>query len=643
MTADSLRERLKSQNADYSLLNTSQASNRSAFEDKMSPVCKSRYVNDNQRLEQSRITMLETRIKWHIILLTGFSIDHLVLNSSFTSAILLFGFFPSYVNSSISLFVIIYSLIMIASYAFEIKFPNALKQLVYNKVQSKPPRPESSKSTPIVPDAQNVLDTSVQSNDLSWVDAHRFGTPSFKSSQLQQSPSPNKKSPSYSQVMSNVSVSDTSGILEDTKGGWKSPAVYGKSNESIHTRKQLDVLLRSNQDEIPVDMNTSTFSSIWSVFGLGRSGQISANNTWQVSEEITNDGNTNSSYRMKIGKNGRTEVKMLRRGKDGEIEEEDEDELVRLHKILNAAKLTPEGKTGILKRSNSIDRAGIRSRRRSHSSPERSTSTENEIRYQTGELLTEDQQKRAEFMTRAWIRNTILEPLAEHIDKVNKILDKEHANPPLRVGVSSVDALKLAAIERDSLKSSDLPFLLPFLSVHPNQKYLISRIKELCATQFMDAYKWNSGGSEPTDDNDQMTRLVRREWNDSLPTDAVLVFDIFLAYMDAQLNSNCLVGDSRLDQPFTSRFCVKNAQKPSSAQRTPFSFYLHMVTKSPPHAEFVHIDENGYAIKCNVLRQSPNLFRAIAQFIHFVKHENHGYLDQTSIGPSGINMTYVLA
>lgn len=145
-----------------------------------------------------------------------------------------------------------------------------------------------------MPDAQNVLDTSVQSNDLSWVDAHRFGTPSFKSSQLQQSPSPNKKSPSYSQVMSNVSVSDTSGILEDTKGGWKSPAVYGKSNESIHTRKQLDVLLRSNQDEIPVDMNTSTFSSIWSVFGLGRSGQISANNTWQVSEEITNDGNTNS-------------------------------------------------------------------------------------------------------------------------------------------------------------------------------------------------------------------------------------------------------------------------------------------------------------------------------------------------------------
>ena len=61
----------------------------------------------------------------------------------------------------------------------------------------------------------------------------------------------------------------------------------------------------------------------------------------------------------------------------------------------------------------------------------------------------------------------------------------------------------------------------------------------------MDVYKWNSGGSEPTDDAGQLTRLIHREWNDSLPTDAVLVFDMFLAYMDAQLNSNCLVGDNR--------------------------------------------------------------------------------------------------
>lgn len=187
----------------------------------------------------------------------------------------------------------------------------------------------------------------------------------------------------------------------------------------------------------------------------------------------------------------------------------------------------------------------MRGRRRSHSSPDRTIGTESEIRYRTAELLTEEQQKRAEFMTRAWIRNTVLKPLVDQIDQVNKVLQKENANPPLRIGSSSVDALKLAAIERDSLKSSNLPFLLPFLNVHSNQAYLVSRIKELTATQFMDAYKWNSGGSEPTNDSAESSRLIRREWNDSLPTDAVLVFDLFLAYMDAQLNSNCLVGDNR--------------------------------------------------------------------------------------------------
>uniref|UniRef100_A0A1I7UQR1 Transmembrane protein n=1 Tax=Caenorhabditis tropicalis TaxID=1561998 RepID=A0A1I7UQR1_9PELO len=642
MTGEALRERLRSRNADTSLLNTSQSSNRSAFEDKMSPVCKMRHVNNNQRLENLRVATLETRIKWHISLLTVFSIDHVVLSSFVTSTILLFGYFPDEVNSTVSLFIILYSFLMIPLFAFEIKFPNFWQNLFQSTSKPKP-----VSSVPSTPSAANEshhqLDTSAHSNDLSWVDAHRFGTPTFKSSQiLQQSPSPTRVSPQF--VNANTSVADVSGILEDSKGGWKTPAAYGKPTESIHTRKQLDVLLRSNKNEEPIDMNASaSFNSLWSIFDSGRAGMGNTNNSWQISEEVAEEVNAKCAYRMKIGKNGRTEVKMLRRGKDGEIEDDDDDELTRLHKIMNASKNTPEGKTGILKRSNSIDRAGIRSRRRSHGSPERTSGSEGETRYRTGELLTEEQQKRAEFLTRAWIRNTIILPLAQHIEKVNRLLEKEHANPPLRIGSSSVDALKLAAIERDSLKSSDLPFLLPFLSVHSNQKYIVSRIKELSSSQFMDVYKWNSGGSEPADDSGQTTHLIRREWNDSLPTDAVLIFDIFLAYMDAQLNSNCLVGDNRLDQPFTSRFCVKSPRKPSPAQRSPFSFYLHMVTLSPPHIEFVHIDENSYAVKCNVLRQNPNLFRAIAQFVHYAKHENHGYIDQTSIGPAGINMVSVLA
>ncbi|CAI2348410.1 unnamed protein product [Caenorhabditis sp. 36 PRJEB53466] len=641
MPADSLRERLRSRNADSSLLNTSLNSNRSAFEDKMSPVCKSRYANDNQRLEKLRIENLEMRIKFHLGLLLIFTVDHFVLGSPLTSILLLFGFFSSSVNSLVSSFIVLYCAIMTICFIFETKFPNFMSRVFQYKSTTKAcavPDPASPSTS-----SQNVLDTSAQSSDLSWVDAHKFGTPSFRSAQGKTSPT-HRSSPIFSHILTNTSVTDTSGILEEA-GGWKSPAAYTKSTESIHTRKQLEVLLKSNRKDEPIDMNASQsyLSSIWSVFDTGRRGMNVENKSYQLSEELTEESNPNSAYRMKVGKNGRTEVKMLRRGKDGETEEEDEDELVRLHKIMNAAKNAPEGKAGILKRSNSVDRAGIRSRRRSHGSPEKTTGSESEIRYRTGELLSEEQQKRAEFFVRSWLRNTVILPLTNHIDEVNKILEKEHANPPLRIGTSSVDALKLAAIERDVLKSSNLPFLLPFLSVHSNQAYLVSRVKELSASEFMDVYKWNSGGSEPTEDNRGTSRLTRREWNDSLPTDALLVFELFLVYMDAQLNSNCLVGEMRLDQPFTSRFCVKNPRKPSSAQRAPLSFYLHLVSQTPAQIEFVRVDENGSPVKCNVLRQSPNLFRSIAQFVHYVKQENHGYLDQTSIGPAGINMTCIFA
>uniref|UniRef100_A0A8R1HZK8 Transmembrane protein 209 n=1 Tax=Caenorhabditis japonica TaxID=281687 RepID=A0A8R1HZK8_CAEJA len=546
MTADSLRERLRSRNADLSLLNTSKASNRSAFEDKMSPVCRTRQVNDNTRLEKLRVSTLESRIKIHAVLLAVFVFDNLILGSGLTSFIVLFGLFSPAAYSFISALICLYSIIIILSCMFEINFPNFFNKVFQHRNSSRPtPTPPAARSTPSP--AAKTLDTSA--HELSWVDSHKFGTPSFK--QLQNTSANHKNSPIFPQILLNTSASDTSGLGildESTSAGWKSPASYGKPMESIHTRKQLDVLLRSNRNDDPIDMNASQsyLSSIWSVFDLNRSGGKLLNNSYQLSEELSEETNANTSYRMKIGKNGRTEVKMVRKGKDGETEEEEEDELVRLHKIMNAAKNSKEGKGGILKRSNSIDRSGIRSRRRSHSSPERTTGSEAEVRYRTGELLSEEQQKRAELLTRVWIRNTIIEPLVKHIDEVNKILEKEHANPILRIGSSSIDALKLAAMERDSLKSSNLPFLLPFLNVHSNQSYLVSRLRELNSHQFMDGYKWNSGGSEPTDDVGHTTRLIRRPWNDSLPTDAVLVFDLFLAYMDAQLNSNCLVGDNRL-------------------------------------------------------------------------------------------------
>ncbi|KHJ76149.1 hypothetical protein OESDEN_24232, partial [Oesophagostomum dentatum] len=104
---------------------------------------------------------------------------------------------------------------------------------------------------------------------------------------------------------------------------------------------------------------------------------------------------------------------------------------------------------------------------------------------------------RGEQRLRAWIVNTILEPLDKRIKETNTKLDKEHSSPPLKIGVSSVEVLQSAMTTRPELLDTMLPYILPFLSVHTNQSYLVGRISELAADKFMMEYSWNSGGREP--------------------------------------------------------------------------------------------------------------------------------------------------
>lgn len=51
-------------------------------------------------------------------------------------------------------------------------------------------------------------------------------------------------------------------------------------------------------------------------------------------------------------------------------------------------------------------------------------------------------------------------------------------------------------------------------------------------------------------------RAARRPWGDHLPTDALLVFSLFSAYMDSQLTSNPLVVSCRSfqDISFTNMY-----------------------------------------------------------------------------------------
>uniref|UniRef100_A0A8R1IN67 Uncharacterized protein n=1 Tax=Caenorhabditis japonica TaxID=281687 RepID=A0A8R1IN67_CAEJA len=74
--------------------------------------------------------------------------------------------------------------------------------------------------------------------------------------------------------------------------------------ESIHTGKQLDVLLRSNRNDDPIDLNASQsyLSSIWSVFDLNRSGGKLLNNSYQLSEELSEETNANTCKSMPTSK-----------------------------------------------------------------------------------------------------------------------------------------------------------------------------------------------------------------------------------------------------------------------------------------------------------------------------------------------------
>lgn len=77
------------------------------------------------------------------------------------------------------------------------------------------------------------------------------------------------------------------------------------------------------------------------------------------------------------------------------------------------------------------------------------------------------------------------------------------------------------------------------------QGYLVSRINELSADPFMVNYNWNAGGSEPEEKFVSINcRISRKRWHDGLPTDAELLFNFFSVFMDYQLTSNPLVGNS---------------------------------------------------------------------------------------------------
>lgn len=113
--------------------------------------------------------------------------------------------------------------------------------------------------------------------------------------------------------------------------------------------------------------------------------------------------------------------------------------------------------------------------------------------------LDESNLETLELKLRIWHCNTILRPLVEKIDELNATLTEKFTNLHARIGHSSLEVLQT---HKADLCNTWLPFLLPYLRVHNNQQYVVTRIQTLAQNIALEDFKWNSGGENfITDEN----------------------------------------------------------------------------------------------------------------------------------------------
>lgn len=104
---------------------------------------------------------------------------------------------------------------------------------------------------------------------------------------------------------------------------------------------------------------------------------------------------------------------------------------------------------------------------------------------------------------RIWICNTIFRPLVEKVDETNQLLSSKFSFLHLKVGSSTPDVMKSSLASKPELCNTFLPFILPYLSIHSNQNYLVQRIRRLSENVALEDFKWNAGGSESVRDENE--------------------------------------------------------------------------------------------------------------------------------------------
>lgn len=225
---------------------------------------------------------------------------------------------------------------------------------------------------------------------------------------------------------------------------------------------------------------------------------------------------------------------------------------------------------------------------------------------------------------RLWISKTVVERVATEIDNVCLALVR-HGLSDSQPGCVGLDRLrKLAQAPFLITAIPTLPTLVPFLELTNNQEYLIKRIKVLATGGSMSEFKWNGGGLHNG-----------KEWDTSLPTDSAIVMHLVSTYMDTQLEAPLDQPDAR---PFTSRYMAR------SGMSLPRSRGPIIVCQSinPPHYCLAHSGDSTASDYEEIQRGRNNLFHTLLLFLYIVKTRDHGMLGRVNLGPSGINVLWVI-
>lgn len=219
---------------------------------------------------------------------------------------------------------------------------------------------------------------------------------------------------------------------------------------------------------------------------------------------------------------------------------------------------------------------------------------------------------------RKWICQTILVKLVQEIDHINSKL-MEMGLPEFQIGSVSLFALHHIAATKAHLLPK-LSITLPYLNVHSNQEYLVKRLRELARGGCMGDFKWNSGGS-----------YADKPWCDDLPTDCAIIIYFFCCYLDAHLPPDPHFPEGK---PFSSKYFKKSPEKVVLSKDLT---YIYQSSLSPPHFKVV-IGEDLF----NLQKGRNNLFCALVIFLHYMKTKECGMLGRVNLGPSGMNMLWVI-